>query len=66
MLGLFLFALYCSFRAVTSSSCPVKYEARLNASSSDVGAPTDISSLEFEENHTLFLSVVRATPSFKC
>ena len=63
---LFLFALYCSFKAVTSSSWVAKYEARCRASSNEIGARTAISSLNLDENQTPVFNAARATTSFGC
>ena len=63
---LFLFAMYCSFKAATSSSWVAKYEVRCRASSNDIGACTAIFSLNLDENHTPFFNAVRATTSFGC
>ena len=64
--ALFLFTLYCSFNAATSSSWVVKYEALCKASSSDTGVRTASSSLNLDENQTLFFNAARVTNSFGC
>ena len=66
LIALFLFALYCSFNAATSSSWLAKYEALCKASSSDTGVRTASSSLNLNENQTPFFNAARATISFGC